>query len=729
MRVVGKQPRVQFGKAAAAARACPFGGEHLRGVRLPGAQNMYAVFAQLQCQGEAVSQPLRISRFDQDSIDRHLNCMFLVAVEPGPVVRRQQLSVYPQLGVALTRRPGSQVGIVALAGQHEGGRNLDSLAAVVPQYGLYDLIHRLRLNRHTAIRAVLHAQPQKQEPDKMVQLGYGGHRALPAAPAGSLLNCDGRRNPGHAVHLGTGGRLNELTGIRVQRFQIAPLTFVKKYIKGDSTLAAAADPGYDGEGVQRYGQVDILEIVLPGSAEADEFLGCRSACFGGHCSGCSCSGESFGNVALQRFAGVTVLGCRYLIGASGGDELSAGLPALRAEVDNPVAGPQYIEVVLDHHQRVPGLNKLAKSPQQSCNIVKMQPGGRFVEEEQNPLPLFTAVRVCPRQMSGQLQALRLTPAEGRQGLPQPQITQPHIPQGFQFVQHPFFRTEKLAGLLYRHFEHVGNRLCRKLPLPPLFSCLFRQEFHLQDLRTVAGTVTIRTADIHIAEKLHFDVLEAATAAGRAAALGRVKAESAGAIAPLFCQGLFCKLRPDRIEGAYITDRIRPGGFTYRTLIDQHDVIDKLVSTNGRVRAGLFYGALLEFADCHVEHILNKGRLAGSAHAADADELIQRNVYIDVPEVVFRSPDYRQHLAGRFPLSGGQRFFGSDRLLPAHIIGGKGSARLDQLLRATDKPHLSAGFTGGRTQIYDDIGGHNYFRIVFNYQQGISRIPQPGQNTD
>ncbi len=436
--IVGKEARVKLGEAAPAARTCPFGGKNLRGVGLLGVQNMHTVLAQLQGQREAVSQLLLAGRFDQNLINRHLNCMFLVAVEPGPIVRRQQLAVYPQMAVSLAGGPGSQVGIVALAGQYEGGRNLDPLAAVVTEYVLYNLVNPLRLNRHAAIGAVLHTQTQKQEPDEMVQLGYSCHRALPAPAAGTLLNCNGRRNTGHAVHLRTGGRLDELTGICVQRLQIAPLPLIEKDIKGNGALSAAADPGNYGEGVQWNGQINILEIVLAGSAEGDVFLSRSSTFFRGQGGACSFRGESFGNVALQRRSGVAALDCRYLIGPAGKDKLSAGLSAFWAEIDDPVTGPQYIEVVFDNYQRVSGLNKLAKRLQQGCDIVEMQPGGRFVEQEQNSSGFFTAVCVGYRQMSGQFQALRLAATEGRQGLSQAQVAQPDISQGFQLVQHLLF---------------------------------------------------------------------------------------------------------------------------------------------------------------------------------------------------------------------------------------------------------------------------------------------------
>src|SRR5205085_12590250 len=56
---------------------------------------------------------------------------------------------------------------------------------------------------------------------------------------------------------------------------------------------------------------------------------------------------------------------------------------------------------------------------------------------------------------------------------------------------------------------------------------------LQDLVAIAAAVALRAAQVHVGEKLHLDVLEAAAVAGRAAAVAGDEAEGSGTVlAPL-----------------------------------------------------------------------------------------------------------------------------------------------------------------------------------------------------
>ncbi len=58
-----------------------------------------------------------------------------------------------------------------------------------------------------------------------------------------------------------------------------------------------------------------------------------------------------------------------------------------------------------------------------------------------------------------------------------------------------------------------------------------QEPHVQHLRAVAAAVAVGAAQVHVAQELHLDVLEAAAAAGRAAAVSRVEAEACPPCSP------------------------------------------------------------------------------------------------------------------------------------------------------------------------------------------------------
>jgi hypothetical protein len=94
------------------------------------------------------------------------------------------------------------------------------------------------------------------------------------------------------------------------------------------------------------------------------------------------------------------------------DQLAAGVAAFGAEVDQPVGGADHVQVVLDHQQRVPGVQQLAQGAHQLGDVVEVQAGGGLVEQEQRALArrgwrLALAALGGLGQEAGQLQALRL----------------------------------------------------------------------------------------------------------------------------------------------------------------------------------------------------------------------------------------------------------------------------------------------------------------------------------
>ncbi len=71
----------------------------------------------------------------------------------------------------------------------------------------------------------------------MVNLSYGGYRALAAPAAGALLDADGRRYPGDEVHVGAGELLDELPRVHIHRIQKPALPFGKEEIEGQRAFA------------------------------------------------------------------------------------------------------------------------------------------------------------------------------------------------------------------------------------------------------------------------------------------------------------------------------------------------------------------------------------------------------------------------------------------------------------------------------------------------------------
>ncbi len=61
------------------------------------------------------------------------------------------------------------------------------------------------------------------------------------------------------------------------------------------------------------------------------------------------------------------------------DDLSPGLSAFRAEVDNPVGGFDHFQVVFDDEKGIAGADKLVECGKQFADIVKMQSRRRFIK--------------------------------------------------------------------------------------------------------------------------------------------------------------------------------------------------------------------------------------------------------------------------------------------------------------------------------------------------------------
>ena len=168
-------------------------------------------------------------------------------------------------------------------------------------------------------------------------------------------------------------------------------------------------------------------------------------------------------------------------------------------------------------------------------------------------------RPLPRvlQVAGQLQPLRLPAAERRHRLPEAHVPQAYGRQRRQGGDHLGGLGEELAGLRHRHGKHVGHRFrgdARRDARAPR-----RQQPHLQHLGSETLSVAVGTAQVHVAQELHLDVLEPAAAAGRTAAGSRVEAEGARRVPALAGERLGGEELSHRVECPHVAHGVRAGG--------------------------------------------------------------------------------------------------------------------------------------------------------------------------
>src|SRR5215510_6011816 len=84
----------------------------------------------------------------------------------------------------------------------------------------------------------------------------------------------------------------------------------------------------------------------------------------------------------QELPGVAALDGRDVLGRPGGHHLPSSGSPFRAEIDHPVRILDDIQVVLDHHHRVAGIDQPVEHDQQLSDVLEVQPSGRLIEDVQ-----------------------------------------------------------------------------------------------------------------------------------------------------------------------------------------------------------------------------------------------------------------------------------------------------------------------------------------------------------
>ena len=164
-------------------------------------------------------------------------------------------------------------------------------------------------------------------------------------------------------------------------------------------------------------------------------------------------------VFTQGFAGVRGGVHAQRFGRAFGDQEAASVTAFGAEVDQPIAGTDHVQVVLDHDQGMPRFQQAAQGAHQLGDVVKVQARCRLIEQEQRALARGGLSAGCCGlggfgQKAGQLEALRLATAEGGHRLSELHIFQAHVDDGLQGPNHLAVVGEQSGSLTHRQVEDV-----------------------------------------------------------------------------------------------------------------------------------------------------------------------------------------------------------------------------------------------------------------------------------
>ena len=281
--VVGEQARVGLGVAGGAHRAGALGGKHFDLADVDGGQavfhrmaqagdvvqHMHHALAVLERARQRFAQLRLVAGADGQAHHRQLDGVFLEAVDARKAGGRQELAIHAQVGKATRARPVGQLGVDALARHHQRRQKADGLAAKAREDLRRDALGRLRLDARAVVDAVLHAQLDVEQAQKVPDLGDGADRALAPAARQALLDRHRGRDAVHGVDRGASGRLHDGACIGVERFQIAALALVEHDVEGQRGLARARHAGDDVELAARNGDAEVLQVVLAGADDVD----------------------------------------------------------------------------------------------------------------------------------------------------------------------------------------------------------------------------------------------------------------------------------------------------------------------------------------------------------------------------------------------------------------------------------------------------------------------------
>src|SRR5206468_5349971 len=182
--------------------------------------------------------------------------------------------------IALALQIEEELLVLALAPADDRRQHQQPGARRLGEYPIDHLLDGLRRNDLAAARAVRHAHAREQHAKVVVDLGDGADGRARVLRRGLLFDRDRGREPLDRVHLGLLHLLEELPGVRRQRFHVAPLTFGVDGVEGERRLARAREPGDHDELVTRDLEVDVLEIVLAGAADDDPITGHGDSLYG-----------------------------------------------------------------------------------------------------------------------------------------------------------------------------------------------------------------------------------------------------------------------------------------------------------------------------------------------------------------------------------------------------------------------------------------------------------------
>ena len=220
--------------------------------------------------GQALGTPLP----DAEPVNNRLNGMPRIFVQLDPVRLGQldDLPVHPNPHKSLAADLFDHVPeLSGLAGNQ--GCQQEELRSVRPaQDGIGNFLRSLPGNLLPGCRVMRNPDGRVEQPEVIVNLSCRRDGGSRMGTGRALLDCDRGGKPLDIIDVRLLHLVQELPRVGGEAFDIFPLAFGEERIKCERRLPRAAQSGHHHKLVPRDPDIQVFQVVLPGSLDPDEFL-------------------------------------------------------------------------------------------------------------------------------------------------------------------------------------------------------------------------------------------------------------------------------------------------------------------------------------------------------------------------------------------------------------------------------------------------------------------------
>ena len=225
---------------------------------------------------DGVRQTAAQTFLQNKAVHHQIDVMLLVLLTLDLLRQVVEDAVHPDTGEALLSGVVENLHMLALLAPDHRGQDDELGAGTQGFHPVDDLVDGLAGDLLAALGAVGYTHSCPQQAEVVINFRHRAHGGTGVLGGSLLVDGNGRGKTVDGVHIGLVHLTEELAGIGRKALHIAPLTLCVDGIKGKAGLAGTGQTGENHQLVSGDGQINILQIILSGTLDADLVIHVRT---------------------------------------------------------------------------------------------------------------------------------------------------------------------------------------------------------------------------------------------------------------------------------------------------------------------------------------------------------------------------------------------------------------------------------------------------------------------